>query len=394
LTVQTTATLSFFSILHLIAGPRNAFLGTLVFAVQPWLWAATGSDYVDGPSIAYGLLGMALLTYAAARPGRRWMLFAAGTALAGMVYTQLFCVSFVPLILLYYLGLHWAWCRTPFIRSVLALGLWTGAGFGMVSAMFAGINYLMDGNIWFYAPSVAQARFMSKGFAKALLRPIWQDHRLVPWLWPTVAACLVAIALIPARLKSEALGRNAGTLLLSAQLLLAAAFMGWMQYRGTTVLGHHCYASFLLPYGFLVLGVSFWTAADTMSRRVYLFVCTGAILLFAALWCLPGDYKILAAPLAQEAGVVLITVCLALALLLRRRMIGTILAIAGFTAFTAAALPQVSGMHADQAQFDRLMYMWDRIQETRKGRTVRFWYDGQNANVSEYFALSSLYLEG
>ena len=394
LTVQSTATLSFFSILRLIAGLRSAFLATLVFAVQPWLWAATGSDYVDGPSIAYGLLAMAFFTHAAARPRGKWMLCAAGAALACMVYTQLFCLSFVPLMLLCYLALHWAWRRTPFIRSALDLCLWASAGFGIVTAAFAGINYLLDGNVWFYSPSLAQAGRMSKEFPATLRRPIWQDHALVPWLWPAVVASLAAIAFISSRISWESLKRDAGALLLSLQLLLAAALMGWMQYRGASVLGHPDYASLLLPFEFLVLGVLFWTAAETIGNSVYVVLCTGAILLFAALWYGLAGYQALAAPLTGKVGPALIAACLAPAFLLRRRLIGSILAIAGFTVLTAVALLQASAMemHSNRSQFDRLMHLEDRIQEIRKGRAVRFWFDRESANATEYFDLNSLYL--
>src|ERR1035438_9475648 len=102
LAVQTVATLSLFSILRLIAGVRGAFLATLVFAVNPWLWAATGWDYVDGAGIAYCLLALALFTSAALEPFRKWTLVLAGAALAGMAYTHLFLATLTPLPLLYY----------------------------------------------------------------------------------------------------------------------------------------------------------------------------------------------------------------------------------------------------------------------------------------------------
>ena len=52
LTVHSIAVLSLFSILRVTAGVRAAFLTAMVFSLHPWLWAATGWDYVDGPGIA------------------------------------------------------------------------------------------------------------------------------------------------------------------------------------------------------------------------------------------------------------------------------------------------------------------------------------------------------
>jgi hypothetical protein len=392
--VQSTATISFFSILRLFAGARSALLGTLVFAVQPWVWAATGSDYVDGPSIAYGLLAMALLTYAATRLRARRLLVASGAALAGMIYTQLFCFFLVPLLLLYFIVLRWAWRRAPILQSAITLSLWAGAGFGIVTIAFAGINYVLDGNVWFYAPSIAQAHYMSKDYPQALVRAIVQNHWLVPWLWPAAGACLTAAALLPSGIRRKWTASNSGAILLPAFFLSSFAFMGWMQYRGITELGHHAYASLLLPFEFLVLGLAFWPATETMTRNAYLSLLAAAIFIFAVIWYLPGDYQILAPLPAQKVCVAWIACCSIGAFMVRRRLIGSILALAGFAGLTVVGLLHASDMHSDRTQFSRLIDLSDRINEIRKGRIVEFWYDRQEPNYPEYLALNSLYLEG
>jgi hypothetical protein len=140
LTVHSIAVLSLFSILRATAGARAAFLTAMVFSLHPWLWAATRWDYVDGPDIAYCLLAMALLTRSARQPVRRGSLLLAGMALAGMLYTNLSWITIAPLLLLYYIALVRAWHRTPMIRSLLAACLWSGAGFGIVTVAFCGVN--------------------------------------------------------------------------------------------------------------------------------------------------------------------------------------------------------------------------------------------------------------
>src|ERR1035438_8142406 len=154
LTVHIVATLSLFSTLRLTAGVRRAYLATMVFSVQPWLWAATGWDYPDGAGIAYCLLAMALLTRSALQPNGKWSLLLAGMALAAMAYAHLFLASLAPLLLLYYIGSAWAWRRTPPIQAAARLFLWAGAGLAIVTAAFGCINYVLDGNFWFYAPSI------------------------------------------------------------------------------------------------------------------------------------------------------------------------------------------------------------------------------------------------
>ena len=140
LTVHSIAVLSLFSILRVTAGVRGAFLTAMVFSLHPWLWAATGWDYVDGPAIAYCLLALALLTRSARQPVRRGSLLLAGMALAGMLYTNLSWITIAQLLLLYYIALVRAWHRTPMIRSLLAACLWSGAGFGIVTVAFCGVN--------------------------------------------------------------------------------------------------------------------------------------------------------------------------------------------------------------------------------------------------------------
>ena len=93
LTVQIVATLSLFSILRLTAGVRRAYLATMVFSVQPWLWVATGWDYPDGAGIAYCLLAMALLTRNALQPVGKWSLLLAGMARITAVQHMTFCIN-------------------------------------------------------------------------------------------------------------------------------------------------------------------------------------------------------------------------------------------------------------------------------------------------------------
>ncbi len=393
--VQWTATLSFFFTLRWTAGVRAAFLATMVFSVQPWLWAATGWDYPDGAGIAYFLLAMALLTRSALQPAGKGTLLLAGMALAGMAYTHIFLATFAPLAVLYYLGLVWMWHRESAGRLAGALALWTGAGIGLVTLGFCAINYLLDGKFWFYAPSVERALFMAKDFQ--FVRSIWQNHQLVPWLWPAVAGCCAAVALLPSRLRAVASRSNAVGILLSVQLLLAVSYMIYLQKRGTTVLGHHPYVSYLLPFAFLVMSVSFWPAVETMSLRSYVPISCAAALIFAALWYNPAGFVALSSPTGQRITGVVCSCALGIALLLRNRKVGPLFAVAGFAALAAMAMGQIAGvgwssLHSTSEEYARVMQTRQRIEDTRKDSPIRFWYDKQEPPFFEYLALNSTYL--
>src|SRR5271157_2867480 len=396
LTVHITATLSLFSTLRLTAGVRRAFLAAMVFSVQPWLWAATGWDYPDGGGIAYCLLAMAVLTHGALRPAWKWSLPLAGMALAAMVFLHLFLASLAPLLLLYYIGSAWAWRRTPPLRAAARLLVWGGAGFGLVTAAFCVINYRLDGNPWFYTPSFTQARNMSSNFM--YFRPAWVGRQLVPWLWPAVAGSIAAVLLLPSRIRRELAGRNAAALLFSAQLWLALGYMAFLQSRGSTVMGHHPYVSYLLPFAFLAMGISFWPAADSMSSRAYGILCLAAAAVFAAVWFDPLGPLSPVSPAAWNATLAFCACALALALLLRRRAAGTWLALGGFAAYCSLSLAQTSrlewgNLHGDREQYQRVMQARERIEAIRQGWDIRFWYDKREPAFFEYFALNGTYLE-
>ncbi|HYL76364.1 MAG TPA: hypothetical protein VEU96_19285 [Bryobacteraceae bacterium] len=395
LAVQSTATLSIFSILRLTVGIRSAFLATMVFAAYPWLWVATGWDYVDGVGIAYTLLAMALLTRSAIEPQRKWTLLLAGAALAGMVYTHLFLAPFAPLLFLYFIAMLWAWHGKPGLRSILVCSVWLASGFVLVSLLLCCINYWLDGNFWFYAPSLARGRYMAQNFQ--FTRSIWFQNQLVPWLWPAVAGCLTAIVLLPSVLRRPRSPAKHIALIFSALLLMAVAYMSILQLRGSTVLGHYPYVSYLLPFIFLVMGASFWAAAETMSPRTFLFTCSVAALAFAALWYDPTRYLARISPSTVRALVIFSTSALAVSLLLRRRIAGPLLALAGFVAFATVSLAHTvyfdgNDRHGDRAMYQRIMHARGRIETLRHGRPVRFWYDQKEADFYDFVALNSTYL--
>jgi hypothetical protein len=396
LAVESTATLSLFSILRLTIGLRSGFLATMIFATYPWLWVATGWDYVDGDGIAYCLLAMAFLTRSALRPISKWNLLSAGAALACMAYTHLFLATLMPLPLLYFIGLLWIWHGKPAAGTIAISCAWLAAGFAMVTLLFGCINYRLDGNFWFYAPSLAQGRVMAQNFH--FTRSIWYQDQLAPWLWPAVAGCLTVILLLVTQVRAAISGTaKRVALLFSVLLLLAVAYMCILQTRGSTVLGHYPYASYLLPFIFLVMGVAFWPAAEAMSSRAYLYTCCAAAVTFAVLWYDPSRYFTRISPFRLQVLVMFSAAALAVSLLLRRRIAGTLLALAGFAAFTAVSLAHTvyfdgNDFHGDRGVYQRILQARDRVEILRHGRPVRFWYDQKESNFYDYVGLNSTYL--
>jgi hypothetical protein len=392
LTVHSVATFSLFSILRVTVGVRSAFLTAMVFCVNPSLWAATGWDYVDGAGIAYCLLSMALLTRAAVRPPSKWCLVMAGASLAGLIYTNLFWVALAPLLPLYYTALAWAWRRAPLVHSLASSCLWAGSGFGLVTAVFGGINYLLDGHFWFYAPSVHAARDLTST-KNPWFQTIWANHWLAPWLWFSAIAVIAAIVLLPFRARREAAGRNAAGLLFSVQLLLAAAIMEYTQESGSPVLGTHFYASYLLPFVFLTIGSAFWPGSEKMGPRAFTAMCCAAAVVFGILWYASGAQLLSRWPVPLRETILLGGAVLALALALRQRSAGTLLALVGFVVFTVE-LRTGAGIdpHANRKSFERIMQVRERVEYLRGGHPVRFWFDEHEPDAPDYIALNATYI--
>lgn len=392
LTVHSVAVLSLFSILRWTVGLRGAYLTAMIFSFHPWLWCATGWDYVNGAAIAYYLLAMALLTHAALQPLRKRSLILAGMALAGAVYTHLFLLAFLPLLLFYYIGLTGAWDRKHFTRSISDLGIWLGAGFVALTFPLGAINYLcVDGNPWFWSPSFKTARAVTSNFIWG--EDIWWDGKLVPFLWFVVAGSAAAILVLLSRMRRSQEYSKAG-LLFSLQLLLATALMAYLQMRGISLLGHYFYAFYLLPFVFLVFGSSFWPAVEKMQARTYVLTCSVATLLFGALWYKPATHPL--DKLAPEWGQLLSAgAILALALALRQRKTGTFLAIAGLAILTSAVYAgtyRFVDLHGTRAEYVRIMQARQRIEKRRGGAPIAFWYNKRDPAFFEYFALNATYL--
>jgi hypothetical protein len=134
-----------------------------------------------------------------------------------------------------------------------------------------------------------------------------------------------------------------------------------------------------------------------MSLRGYLMVCSAAAAVFAAVWFEPLGILLPTSPTAQQAWLVLCGGVLPLALLLRRRLAGTLLAIAGFGVFCCLSLAQTTnlywvGLHGNREQYRRVMDARQRIEKWRGHYPILFWYDKTEPAFHEYFALNASYM--
>ncbi len=399
--VHSIATVSLFWILRLTGNRRSAFLTAIFFCMYPLVWYATGSDYVDGAGVAYCLLAMALLTRAAVQSQWTWSLLLGGLAIACMVYTNLFLVVLIPLLFLFFVALRWIWNRTPLIQSAVYGALWLGGGFAIVTVVLGAINVVIDGNFWFYAPSL---RFLGRmmGIKNPWFVSIWAPEGLWPWLWLPALAAAIAIVLFPFQLRDRS-KEGESRVLFSVLFLAVLALMGFIQSRGTPALALRYYACYLLPFLFPFLGVSFWGAIDKLGSRTYALICCGAIVMSGVLW---SDYSRHFAPIwptsVRELAWIT-TGIFSLVLIVRDKLAGTLFALAGcvLLIWEAQYLPPPnsvplsamtpSGPHAFRSDYERIMRARERIESVRDGNPIRFLYDDKEPAFLDYRALNSTY---
>ena len=387
--VHTVATVSLFLTLKWVAGVRRAFLAAMLFSVNPWLWSATGWDYVDGAAIAYCLLTMALLTWAALQPGRRWALVAGGMALAGLVYANLYWVTLAWLLPLGYIAMMWAWHRTPPLPIVLRALRSDGDGCVIVTVALGAVNRFLDGHFFFYAPSVLEALRIRGDHLKWFDLP-WKDGAPAPWLLFAAVAAVSTGAILASRLRHWTRSGNTAPVLFAAQFLCALAWMAYTQMRGNPVLGVFYYASDLLPFTFLTIGVWFWPSLESLKTRTWVWICLAAAALFGLVWLDDVARFAAAIPHAALAGIAALVV----SLLFRHRAAGLALSLAGSALLLAAGVASRYGgldAHAFRRQYVSIMDARARVETVRSGAAVRFLYDPADRAAPDATALSSTY---
>ena len=434
--VHTLATVSLFLTLKWIAGARPAFVAAMVFSVNPWLWAATGWDYVDGIGIAYSLLTIALLTSAARYPARHWALIPAGMALAALLNTGAGWLTLAPLFPLYYAGLMWTWHRTPFLRSALVLGGWFGSGCFLMATTFSTANYALDGHplaSLFVQPRVALTLIVaaivlagffvvsrkfepvdsrralsplllvgalawiglflissSRSFSAPWQRGLWQNDALSPWLWFPLIAAATALVVLYSERREWGSGISLSALL-SVQFLLVVLWMTAAQLRGHPELGEFSAASKLLPFAFLVIGARFWPEADEVRLLDFLIFCGAAAAMLAYAWLTEGMIFVRGLPYAPWLG----AAALLAALFWRNFPEYLICSVGGFFVLTAVGTGSRYGgidPHALRNQLQLLSVARERVEIVRQGKPVRFWYDAKDAVMPAAVALSSTYV--
>jgi hypothetical protein len=331
---------------------------------------------------------MALLTWAAIAPVRRWALVAAGMALAALVYSNAEWIMLSPLLPLYYLGLARAWHGTSPVRSFFVLCRWFGLGCVVVTVAFAAINYWLEGRFPFYAAPALEA-LHRVGPPAPWWQGLWRDGAPSLWLAFPIAAAAASAAVLVGEGR-RALRSTTGAALFSWLFLAALAWMIGRQILGNPALGVPYHASILLPFSFLAIGARFWPELETARLRNYVLFCCVAAVVLGYAWHDEGTQLASGLPFPFWMGLA----ALAASLLLRLAPEAAISGLGGFFVFTALGVVPcyiAVDAHGYRQQYQALCRARERLEAVRQGRPVRFWYDHKDRTTADAVALASTY---
>ena len=392
--VHCTAMCALYFTLKLITNRGTALLATMAFGFYPYLWHATGWDYVDGIGIAYYLLCTFFLT--AACFSNRLVplkLTLAGAAFAGLVFSNIVWVIFTPFFGAYYLFCDKSQRRLP--SKLGTLVMWTALGAFIVTIVLCGIHYLVAGSLWFYAPSLNYA-IGNVGKPNRWKYASYAWAKNAPWLFlPAFTLTFELVFWIVVWFRSAQPSKL--RIVLSLNAILSILLLVGMEMCGFPILQLSYYASYLIPVMFLALGSDLFSISERAVGEV-LWVVALAILMLGLPWVLDRSPYLPWDRLGEVSGNVLVTSAGLVVLFTRSRypdrtwsLLVALLAMGLLTSYDGLTFAR-ERPNGREKSFLRMADCVQAIESVRHGRMIRFWVRREDRLGLEYDSLNSIYL--
>lgn len=395
LTFYYIAVFSCYSILKYAAGPRSAFLGSLLLGCYPFFLKSIGWDYVDGAGIAYYFLTAAFLTQAGRSASPLWPTLA-GFSYAALIYSNLFCVTFSPFLLGYYVAAarHHSGRVSP--KALVSSLLFIVLGFALLTLTLGTVSYFVADTFWFYAPSIAyalgnigKANPWRSGTVKWVLQARWL-------VLPVLTVVVMTVILLWQRMQKKS-SWNTASAVYAAIFLGSFAVMVLWEIMGNPVLEFDYYASYLIPPMFVAIGSHFGSVLDRLRRAGLFLVAASAIALCSLpLWATRSHGV---DQLARKGGV-LVTLAVGLAWpmavgIARNRSWALPVVLAAIVGNYYLVRPDAFEFgHSAKDAFVRITEAAQVIKREAGNRRVRFWYSRKEKDFFEFYSLNSVYLWG
>lgn len=262
------STFSLYFVLKRAFNAETGLLTALLMGSHSFFLRALFWDYVDGVAIAYFLLTISLMTLAS-RYSRIRICFS-GVALGCAVYTQLYLILFVPLLVFYFFSIN----KGLSVR-VLESSLSFIFGFFGITLVLCSINcFVLGGPFLFFSHTIAfAANLISKNVWWAPISIWWKSgYHLV---FPFLVFLMTIIGLVFYKESKRGSSRCAATTfqlfcVLSVFVVLFVEFV-----KKQPVLSCDFYASYLFPAIFLAYGSILSFVMENRIKRKFIlwWVC-------------------------------------------------------------------------------------------------------------------------
>ena len=284
LCVYWTSVFSLYSLIRKFAGTQAAFITAAALACHPMFLGSNGWSYVESGSIAYLLIAMVALTAAAGKRDPRFFWVLGGALWAAGAYNNLFWWILTPVAVLVYWGsLDDEPSRS--LRKHVRAGLFFSLGVAITTLVLITFFYLFYGqtNRTFYHEQISMAIWGVK-----LKESLSGDTQLAwvkgaDWIvFPVLTLFACGFSLV-----RHFLGVKLSRFALASVLAYIYAFsvMAYFTLKGTQLLRYDYYASILIPFEFLVLGLLVFGAKWNLGKRTLFQMVGGATALTVApLW--------------------------------------------------------------------------------------------------------------
>ena len=377
--------------LRITAGRQVALIASLLLGSFVYFLRPLGSDYVDGPANVYFFLCLAFLTAAACSGHNRLFLALGGAFYAAVVYTNLFTITFAPVIAVYFLLLSRRSERGFTIRGAARSLAWVVSGVAALSVLLGFANYLIEGKLLFYLPSI-QYVLATAGQPNPWKAPVSQWIGNAEWLIMPLVVVIAGLAALANRRFRESLAGPASV----AAFLLAWLIMAFCEWRGIPVLQYGYYASYLTAPMFLVIGALLANPLERLKEIPAVLLAAALLLLNSLpLWgynAFLSQLKIDTWPaMPLLFGAALVVCALLNGWVARWAMAAALIGCHLTCVSTGYAF---ADRHVAREPFVRISAAANTVDAVRQGEPVRFWYSKSDPRFAEFHALNSIYLWG
>lgn len=298
------AILSIYFLLKRIVGYRSALLASVMMGCHAWFLMAIGSNYVNGAGIAYYSAALLMLTLATQLSRWKIYLLLSGVFYGLAIFSNLTWIFLAPSLVCYYIAIN----RKHQAHSIAKSSIFFVAGLIFIALIFCAINFLVNGQFFFFLPSLKHILYASS-YQQNPWKLSWNI-----WLPSAFWLALLAITFISSTVLTlvSYLKRlpNLQTISVDLQicfLLACSPFVIW-EMKSEPLLQVYFYASYLMPFTFIAIGAQLHQLESVLNQLKgyqFAYITTGIIVLTLIAYRLPLNSLIF----QDYAGVLTLIFC-------------------------------------------------------------------------------------